>query len=103
MATHPDSKPATREAQVLDRLIAARGIGSYGLFFVSGEGQFFPNGVEEASGFAISDLGQVYAFWTGWDSKRREVIFSQWETAETEPDWVDDDEYQRARHQAGLD
>jgi hypothetical protein len=102
MATHPESKPATREAQVLDRLLAARGIGQYGLFFVSGEGTFFPNGVEEASGFVVDHQGKVYTFWTGWDPRRQEVRFSQWEAIEPEPDWDDDDEYQDAREQAGL-
>jgi hypothetical protein len=102
MATHPHAQPATREAQVLARLIAARGIGRYGLFFVTGEGTFFPNGVEEASGFAVDQRGQVYAFWTTWDSTRREVTFSEWEPVDPEPDWRDDDEYQRAREQAGF-
>src|SRR5688572_19804165 len=102
MATHPDSRPATREAQVLDRLLAARGIGQYGLFFVSGEGTFFPNGVEETSGFVVRQTGEVYAFWTGWDSSRREITFSQWDQVTPEPDWHDDEEFQHARRRAGI-
>ena len=102
MATHPDSKPATREAQVLARLIAARGVRRYGMFFVTGEGTFFPNGVEESSGFVVDQQGQVFSFWTGWDSSRREVTFSQWELVDPEVDWPDDDEYRKARKHAGL-
>jgi hypothetical protein len=102
MATHPDSRPATREAQVLARLIAAHGVRRYGVFFVTGEGHFFPNGVEESSGFVVDQHGQVYAFWTGWDSNRRDITFSQWEPVDAEADWLNDDEYKKARKLAGL-
>ena len=103
MATHPNARPATREAQVLDRLLATRGIGRYGLFFTSGEGDFFPNGVEETSGFVIDGQGQVHSFWTGWDADRQDVTFTEWQCVEPEPDWLSDDEYLHARRQAGLD
>src|SRR5207249_3105558 len=103
MATHPNARPSTREAQVLDRLLAARGIDRYGLFFTSGEGDFFPNGVEETSGYVVDSQGQVYSFWTGWDDTRQDVHFTEWEPVEPEPDWLRDDDYVRARRAAGLD
>ena len=69
MAIHPSTqrsdRPATREAQVLERLVSARIFGPHAFFFVSGEGTFFPNGVEESSGFAIDRDGHVWSFWTG--------------------------------------
>jgi hypothetical protein len=103
MASRPDSRPATREAQVLDRLITARGIGQYGLFFVRGEGEFFPNGVEESSGFVVDGQGRVYSFWTGWDEARQEVHFSTWEQVEPEPEWLEDEQSLQAREAVGLD
>jgi hypothetical protein len=103
MATHSNAKPSTREAQVLGRLLSAQGIDCYGLFFVSGEGDFFPNGVEETSAFVVDGMGRVYSFWTGWDDERQDVRFDEWASVSPEPDWLGDDEYIHACQRAGLD
>lgn len=106
MAVHPgtenSTRPATREAQVLGRLVSARVFGPYAFFFVSGEGEFFPNGVEESSGFVIDRHGSVHSFWTGWDADRDEVTLVGWESVDPEPTWLEDDEYRRAREALGL-
>jgi hypothetical protein len=105
MAIYPDTRtsdrPVTREAQVLERLLAARGIGPHALFFVSGEGEFFPNGIEESSGFVVDHEGRVYSFWTGWDAERDEVGFTEWEQVEPEPSWREDEEYRQALEAVG--
>jgi hypothetical protein len=98
---HAD-RPATREAQVLERLVRPRVQGPHAFFFVSGEGTFFPNGVEESSGYVIDRHGSVWSFWTGWDPDRGEVILTEWDYVIPEPSWLGDEEYQRARAAVGL-
>jgi hypothetical protein len=106
MAIHPGTqnsdRPSTRDAQVLGRLVKARVFGPYAFFFVSGEGQFFPNGVEESSGFVLDHGGRVYSFWTGWNPDRQEVTLVEWESVDPEPAWIEDDEYRQAREALGL-
>jgi hypothetical protein len=106
MAIHPSTqrseRPSTREAQVLKRLVSARVFGPHAFFFVSGEDEFFPNGVEESSGFVLDRNGQVWSFWTGWDADRGEVTLDGWEMTDPEPEWREDEEYQRARAAVGL-
>ena len=87
---------------MLERLVSARIFGPHAFFFVSGEGTFFPNGVEESSGFAIDRDGHVWSFWTRWDADQDAVVLAEWEMADPEPEWRDDDEYQRARVAVGL-
>jgi hypothetical protein len=72
------------------------------MFFVTGEGEYLPNGDEETSGFVIDDSGQAYSFWTGWDSARQAVTFSEWETVDVEAEWLGVGEFERARAAAGL-
>ena len=106
MAIHPGAqnsdRPATRDAQELNRLIRTRVFGSYALFFESGEGEYFPNGVERTSGLVINQRGHVWAFWTGWDTDRSEVVLTEWESVDPDPAWLEDDEYQEARRAVGL-
>ena len=97
--TVPD--PAAR-AQ-LDALVRERGLKRWAYFFVTGEGRMFPNGVEESSGNVVTPDGRVYAFWTGWDARRRSMIFRVWEEDQPDPCWMRSSEYRRARERVGLD
>jgi hypothetical protein len=74
----------------------------FGLFFVTGEGEYLPNGDEEQSGYAIDDQGQAYAFWTGWDHLHQVVVFSEWEPVDIETEWLGVAEFERAWAAAGL-
>jgi hypothetical protein len=101
MAIRPGIKNSdrslTRDAQVLRRLVSARIC-----FFASGEGEFFKNGVERASGLVINQRGEVWSFWTGWDDARDEVVLAEWESVSPEPAWLEDQEYREAREALGL-
>ena len=93
--------PAARA--VLDALVHARGLENWAYFFVTGEGRFFPNGVEESSGDVITPSGQVYTFWTGWDTGQAVVTFRVWREEHPEPHWTRSSEYRRARERVGLE
>jgi len=86
----------------IERLVRERGLHHFGLFFVTGEGSDLPNGDEEKSGYVIDNHGQIYSFWTGWDATRNEVVFTEWERVDEEPEWRGIGEYDRARARAGL-
>src|SRR2546428_13852243 len=68
---------SSRQRQVLDTLIQEHGlsVGSYALFFVTGEGKYLPSStpwadIEETSGHVVDHGGRVFAFWLGWDPRR---------------------------------
>jgi hypothetical protein len=103
MSIHSRSQPITREGKLLDRLARARGLKRYAFFFVTGEDDLLPNGVETSSGFVIDDHGRVFSFWTGWDMDCQEPTFSDWERIEPEPGWENSREYRQARQQVGLE
>ena len=86
----------------IERLVRDRGLRRFGLFFVTGEGEYLPNGDEERSGYVIDDQGRAYSFWTGWDQVRQEIVFSEWEPVATEVEWDGVAEFERARVEAGL-
>jgi hypothetical protein len=96
------SRSATREGKLLDRLVKAQGLKRYAFFFVSGEDDLLPNGIETASGFVIDDQGCVFSFWTGWDTDRNQPTFTEWEQLEPEDGWLSSGEYREARQQVGL-
>jgi hypothetical protein len=102
MAIHPGARADSRPESPIERLVRERGLRQFGLFFVTGEGDFFPNGDEEQSGYVIDNRGQIYSFWTGWDPAHRDVVFTEWEKVEEEPEWRDVGEYHRARARAGA-
>ena len=62
-----------------------------------------PNGVEEASGQVVDEQGRVFAFWLGWDARRKTPAFTEWEEVEPEPAWLESAEYRHARERVGLD
>ena len=101
MAVTPDVKSDAEHMALLDRLIAERGIERYGLFLLTSENLFTPDGYEEMSGFVVSRDGRVF-FWTGWDEAAQQVAFETWRDAEPQPDWKGSAEYQAARVAAGL-
>ena len=102
MAVTPDVKSDAEHMALLDRLIAERGIDRYGLYLLTSENLFTPDGYEEMSGFVVSSDGGVFFFWTSWDDVDQRVVFETWQAAELQPDSQDDEEYQAARVAAGL-
>ncbi len=102
MAVENEAGPVRRGAANLEALIAERIVGPYALFFVTPEGEAFPDGSESESGFAIDQAGRVFAFWTGWDAERGEAVLESWEQDEPEPFWTDSAEYRQARLAVGL-
>ena len=103
MAIHKDSQKAQDETQILEHLVAVRKLGRHAFFFVTGEGEIMPNGIEDASGYVIDEHGRVFAFWLGWDDRLQESAFTEWEAVEPEPGWLQSAEYRQARAQVGLD
>ena len=89
---------------ILTRLIAERLPGGrYGVFFGCGEGDFFPDGTEESSGSVVTEDGEHYGYWTGWDATAAGVRFNKWQRLDCDgSEWADDEEYQDAREAAGL-
>jgi len=102
MATKHGARTDSLPESPIERLVRERGLRRFGLFFVTGEGEYLPNGDEEKSGYAIDDQGQTYSFWTGWDQTQQAVVFSEWEPVATEAEWFDVAEFERARAAAGL-
>ena len=102
MAVHPGTRAATPAASMLDQLVAAQSLGRHAFFFVTGEDDTLPNGIEEMSGHVIDGQGRIFYFWTGWDRETDRPTFSTWEQVEPEPHWSDSAEYRRAREAVGL-
>ncbi len=100
---------SSRQRQVLDELIQEHGftVGSYALFFVTGEGKYLPSStpwadIEETSGHVLDRSGRVFAFWLGWDARREGPGLVDWQEVPAEPGWSKAPEYQRARQAVGL-
>jgi len=87
---------------MLDSLVRERGLERFAYFLVSGEGQTLPNGIEAASGHVLDVSGQVFRFWTTWDSVRDRPAFKTWSRAAPNQRWDRLNEYQRARASLGL-
>ena len=102
MAVTAETKSDAEHMALLERLFEERGIHRYGLFLLTSEGLFTPDGYEEMSGYVVSGDLPVIFFWTGWDETARRTCFEIWQVAEPQPDWQDDTEYQAARVAAGL-
>lgn len=102
MAISPEIRSDSEHMALLDELIAERGVKRYGLYLLSGEALFTPDGYEETSGFVVSDDGRIFFFWTGWDETAHRVRFETWRPTEPQPGWQNSAEYQDARRAAGL-
>ena len=92
-----------RYGAILRALVAEQGITRFGVFDGSGEGLPMPGGLEEFSGYLIDDRGRHFAFWVAWDETRGDYCLSEWESAPFDPEWLADDEYRRARADAGRE
>jgi hypothetical protein len=102
MVVTSDVKSDAEHMALLDRLITERGIKQYGLFLLTSENLFTPDGYEEMSGFVLSSDSRIFFFWMGWDDVAQRAAFETWQAAEPEPSWQDSTEYQAARVAAGL-
>ena len=102
MAIRSRSRQVDDEVHILERLVKGRNLGRHAFFFVTGEGDVMPNGVEEASGHVVDERGRVFAFWLGWDDRQQAPAFTEWEEVEAEPAWFESAEYRHARKSAGL-
>lgn len=102
MAVENEVEMVRRGADNLDALIAERIDGPYALFFVTPEGEEFPDGAESESGMAIDQAGRIFSFWTAWDAERGEATLETWEQTEAEPFWSGIAEYRQARAAVGL-
>src|SRR3712207_4894989 len=97
------SWPPTREREVVERLLAARGIRRHALFLTQREGLDLPGGLEAISGFALAADGAVYGFWLSWDPVRRAHTLAPFYPVD-DPDEVfaQDAEYRQARRSLNL-
>ena len=102
MAISAEIKSDAEHMALLDRLLAERGIDRYGLFLLSSENLFTPDGYEEMSGFVVNGDGHVFFFWTSWDDVGQRVAFETWRVVEPKVEWESSEEYQAARVAAGL-
>ena len=102
MAIAHDIRSDTDHVDLLERLIAKQGVGRHGIFLMSGEGRYTPDGFEETSGFVVDAQEQVFFFWTGWNEAHGQTEFRTWQPVPAEADWQDDEEYVAARKAAGL-
>jgi hypothetical protein len=91
-----------RALAAIHALITERKIGRYALFHEVGEGQHFPDDSEEMSGYVVNDKGEVYTFWTGWDTEHGHAVFTTWERITPEPSLAKSREYLDARAEVGL-
>lgn len=95
--------PPTRERELVERLLAARGIRRHALFLTQREGLDLPGGLEAISGFALDVQGAVYGFWLSWDPARRAYALAPFYAVD-DPDeaFAQDAEYRQARRVLGL-
>jgi hypothetical protein len=102
MVIHSRSRQVDDDAQILEHLVKGLKLGRHAFFYVTGEGDIMPNGVEEASGHVIDERGRVFAFWLGCDDRRKVPIFTEWEEVQPESSWLESSEYRHARECVGL-
>ena len=62
MTTRQAEDTYERHVATLERLLAERGVGRYATFSEVGEGTFFPDGTEDASGFVVDQRGRVFFY-----------------------------------------
>ena len=94
--------PPTRERQLVEELLAARGIRRCALFLTQREGLDLPGGLEAISGYALDADGAVYGFWLSWDPLRRTYALAPFYSVD-DPDgaFARDEEYRQARSRLG--
>ncbi len=102
MSTHLEVRSAVEHAAVLRPLIEEQRLGRYALFFVTSDGEWLPNGIEEATGYVLDERGRIFSFELGWDAERCAVALTAWDQVEPEGHWLRSAEYQRARAAVGL-
>ena len=94
---------SSRERHLIERLLAARGIGRHALFLTQREGLALPDGVEAVSGFVLDERGRVHGFWLAWDERQGDYTLEPfYRVEESERAFAEDEEYQAARAELGL-
>ncbi len=102
MVTNSTTKSPAEQRKLLDRVIRAKGLERYALFFVADDGIETPDGYEEVDGYVLAVDSRVFSFALSWDAKLGETALVEWEQTEPEADWAEEDEYRRARKKVGL-
>lgn len=67
-----NSLKLTKQRQIIDRLLKAKGISKYVIFeFSEDEEEKLPNNVPTCSGTILTIEGKVYGFWLSWNKKKK--------------------------------
>ncbi len=97
-----EAKVEPARADTLEQLVAARGIGAFAPFLVSGEGTALPNGDEESSGYVLDSAGRVFRFWLAWDDEQGAPALTVWRQVDQPGRWREHPEYRRAQALLGA-
>jgi len=96
--------PESEERRVIRQLLSRKRLGRYEFFLGQREGRRLPGGLEEVSGFVITEHDVAYAFWLSWDSKSHQYVLHPFRAVPHADDALnDDEEYLEARRKLGLD
>lgn len=64
-------------------------------------GAFMPNGFTECSGFCLTEYGDAYSFWFGWDGEK--PALTEWDVVSPKDQpWSKTLAYQKARERLGI-
>ncbi len=82
--------------------------GGYAFFFTTGEGRFLPGStdddpIEETSGYIVTNEGEHYLFWFGWNDNGNCPAITHLKLVQPDPNWMNSTEYREARQEVGLD
>jgi hypothetical protein len=81
----------------LDDLIREKLPGQrFGVFYSTGEGYYFPNGVEAQSGFVVAEDGSHWSYWTDYELTAGCVVIEDWQPVFQHWEWPESAEYRAA-------
>jgi hypothetical protein len=84
--------------QVLQRLLAEKGIRDFELFLLQQEGRILPNGLEQISGFIATPSGSAFGFWLEYDDRLgKPTLDPYYEVADLEKEFGNSPEFIQAR------
>jgi hypothetical protein len=92
-----------RSLAAASRLIAKRLSGRFIILDDIGHGTIFPDDTEEVSGTVLDERGELYTYWTGWDTRAGRLTLWIWRREEIDERVRQWGTYRRARALLGLD